>query len=115
MTRRPGWAGSACSWTSPRTTARTGSRTSTVIDGDVEAALEQAIADVRGAMAPLTPEEIASERASGVEDPRPLEHDVAITHGGKILAVIQASDDHPIVTRFRTTAPHRPGDLHRVH
>ena len=76
-----------------------------ISDVDVETALEQAIAEVLRAMAPLTPEEIASERDMGVEDPHPLEYDVAITHGGKILAVIQASADEPIVTRFRGAKP----------
>src|SRR5262249_1631611 len=76
-----------------------------IIDGKVEAALEKTIDEIRGAMAPLTPEEIASALEGGVEDPRPLERDVALAHGGKILAVIQASADGPIVMRLRATDP----------
>ena len=77
-------------------------------DGDVEAALERAIADIRGAMQPLTPEEISSHVAAGVEDPRPLQQDVALTHGGRVLVLIQAAASGPVVTRIGATGPASP-------
>jgi hypothetical protein len=80
-------------------------------DGDIEAALEQAIAEVCSAMEPLTPLETVRDVVDGLEDPRPLECDVTITHGGKALALIQASAAGPIVTRFRAKDPGRAADL----
>ena len=56
-----------------------------IVDGDVVGAIGQAIDEICEAMTPLTAEEIACQRTAGIEDPRPLEQDVAIEKG-KITA-----------------------------
>jgi hypothetical protein len=80
-----------------------------VSDGDIEGALRFAIAQVRQEMYPPTPEQLASEPTYDVYDDRPLMYDVAVVHGGQILAVIQATARGPVVTRLRPMETARPG------
>jgi hypothetical protein len=79
-----------------------------IVDGDAGGAIRKAITAICEAMAPLAAEEITRERAAGVEDPRPLEQDVALAHAGKIVVAIQATDEGPLVRWLRSAAPGHP-------
>ena len=78
--------------------------------GDVQAAVERAIAGTREAPRRLTPAQTFSEAMGYVENPRPPEQDVTTTRGGKSPAAGRAPADGPIPRRFSGRFPARkPG------
>ena len=74
-----------------------------VQDGDVGAALDLAIQNVIREMVPLRPDElkeIIGREGIDAEELERMTHNVALACRGRILAVVQASCDGPVVTRF---------------
>ncbi len=72
--------------------------------GDVQEALDVAIADVCMRMTPLSPEE-REDRMNKEYTLPPLAVDVALGCGGRILAVVFATPNGPVVHRFFPSIP----------
>jgi hypothetical protein len=71
-----------------------------VVDGDVEDALGKILADTCEVMTPPLPEDPRCD----TDRPEPMEYDVALSHRGRILAVVRHSPLGPVVSRLDRAA-----------
>ncbi len=71
-----------------------------VVDGDVERALGEILADTCEVMTPPLPEDPRCD----TDRPEPMEYDVALSHRGRILAVVRHSPHGLVVTRLDEAA-----------